>query len=78
MVAVFREQMRSTALALEGIDAALDALKPETVVLINGRFFAHWAMIERCKQRGIFVTHERGMRKTRCVLQSRVAPMNWI
>ena len=64
MVAVFREQMRSTALAMEGIDAALDALKPETVVLINGRFFAHWVMIERCKQRGIrFVTHERGMRK---------------
>jgi hypothetical protein len=64
MVRVFREQVRSTALAVEGIDVALDRLQPDTVVLLNGRFFAHWAMVERCKQRGIrFVTHERGMRK---------------
>ncbi len=59
-----RGQVEGAALASIGVGRLLDTWKPDTVTLLNGRFFAHWAMIEHCKQRGIrFVTHERGLRK---------------
>ena len=59
-----RGQVEGAALASIGVGRLLDAFRPDTVALLNGRFFAHWAMVEHCKQRGIrFVTHERGLQK---------------
>ncbi len=61
---VARRLLSATALASEAVDRALADLQPDSVLLLNGRFFAHHAMIERCKQRGIrFLTHERGLRR---------------
>ena len=49
----------------KSFEVLLDEYRPDTLVLLNGRFFSHWTAIEMAKKRGVrFVTHERGMRKS--------------
>lgn len=61
VVKIVRDLLVGTVVILEAMDALLDAEKPDTMVLLNGRFFAHWTAIELAKKKGIrFVTHERG------------------
>ncbi len=51
----------------EALDALYDELRPDTVVMLNGRFFAHWAAVEVAREHGVeVVTHERGLRKDTC------------
>lgn len=62
--AAVRAFLAGTVLFAEGIDVLLDELRPDVLVLLNGRFFAHWAAIELARRRGLrFVTHERGFRR---------------
>jgi hypothetical protein len=59
----WRAHIFGCALAIDGISCALDDWRPDLLVLLNGRFFAHWAAIELAVERGIrVVSHERGMR----------------
>ena len=61
---MLRQGLRDTAIAIEAVGALLDEQKPELLVLLNGRFFAHRVAIELARLRGIrFVTHERGANK---------------
>ncbi len=58
-----RDHLAGCALAINGLENAFDRFCPELLVLLNGRFFSHWAAIELALARGIrVVTHERGMR----------------
>ena len=58
-----RAFLAGTATIAAATARLLDDLEPDTIVLLNGRFFAHWTAIELARQRGIrIVTHERGLR----------------
>jgi hypothetical protein len=59
-----RRFLRSARRAARGIAAALDQLRPDVVVLLNGLFFFEAITWELCRQRGIeVVTYERGLIK---------------
>lgn len=59
----WRDHILGCAIAIDGISRLLDDWRPDLVILLNGRFFSHWAAIELAIERGIrVVTHERGMR----------------
>ena len=47
--------------ALRNYQRVLDELRPDEVILFNGRHSELWPMVELCRQRGIdYVCHERG------------------
>ncbi|MFQ5767508.1 MAG: hypothetical protein ACE5ID_05935 [Acidobacteriota bacterium] len=57
-----RDHVHGTALATEALLPLYDEFRPDVVVLLNGRFFSHWAALELARERGIkVVTHERGL-----------------
>lgn len=59
-----RAHVEGTAIAVEGLEALLDEWRPDLVVLLNGRFFAHQTAFALARERGIrVVTHERGLLK---------------
>lgn len=61
VVRVVRDLLVGTVVNLEALDVMLDTHRPDTLVLLNGRFFGHWTAIELAKRKGIrYVTHERG------------------
>lgn len=61
IVKIVRDLLVGTVVILEAMNVLLDTHRPDTLVLLNGRFFAHWTAIEIAKQKGIrFITHERG------------------
>ena len=61
VVQIVRDLLVGTVVVLEAMDVLLDTHRPDTLVLLNGRFFAHWTAIELAKKKGIrFVAHERG------------------
>jgi hypothetical protein len=58
---MFRGLLVGTVLNLEAMNTLLDTHRPDTLVLLNGRFFGHSVALELAKRKGIrFVTHERG------------------
>jgi len=60
-----RDLLVGTIRTAASFEVLFDEYRPDTLVLLNGRFFAHWTAVEMAKQRGIrFVTHERGLRKS--------------
>ncbi|MFT7487302.1 MAG: hypothetical protein ACI9F9_003163 [Candidatus Paceibacteria bacterium] len=64
VVQTLRDLLVGTVLNLEAMDTLLDLHRPDTLVLLNGRFSGHWAAIELAKLKGIrFVSHERGFTK---------------
>jgi hypothetical protein len=61
VVQIVRDLLVGTVVNLEAMDALLDLHRPDTLVLLNGRFFGHWTAIELAKRKGIrYVAHERG------------------
>lgn len=59
-----RALLVGTVHVVEGMTVLLDEYQPTSVATLNGRFFAHWAVVELTAERGIrLVTHERGLRK---------------
>ena len=59
-----RDHLYGGIVATEGLQVALDEKNPDAVVMLNGRFFVHWAAYELAQARGIrVITHERGLRK---------------
>jgi Capsule polysaccharide biosynthesis protein len=57
-----RNLLVGTVVILEAMDNLLEVHRPDTLALLNGRFFGHWTAIELAKLKGIrFVTHERGL-----------------
>lgn len=63
-VELLQQHLRGVVLAIEAIEVLYDEVRPDTVVLLNGRFFTHWAAFELARERGIrVVTHERGLNK---------------
>lgn len=63
-VELLQQHLRGVVLASEAIEVLYDEVQPDTVVLLNGRFFTHWAAFELARERGIrVVTHERGLNK---------------
>ncbi len=61
VVEIVRDMVVGTVVFAEALEVLFETNRPDTMVLLNGRFFAHWAAIELAKRHGIrFVTHERG------------------
>lgn len=61
---IVREFLIGTIKFARATDTLLDVVRPDTIALLNGRFFAHWAAIELAERRGVrWITHERGLRK---------------
>jgi hypothetical protein len=68
-----RRFLRSARRVARGLEAALDATKPEVVVLLNGLFFFEALAWELCRRRGIdVVTYERGFIKETLLLRREV------
>lgn len=60
---IVRDFLLGTVLFTEASDVLLTELRPDTLLLLNGRFFGHWAAVELAKRQGVrFVSHERGLR----------------
>ncbi len=58
---VHREFVLAGLLASEALPKALDAIEPDRVVAVNGKFFAENIMFQFCRRRGIDIfTYERG------------------
>jgi hypothetical protein len=56
-----RRFLRSARRVARGLSAALDRVRPDVVVMLNGRFFFEAICWELCRRRGIeVVTYERG------------------
>ncbi len=56
-----RNYVYGTALSIEGLIPLYDEWQPETLVLLNGRFFSHRAAMELAIERNIkVIIHERG------------------
>lgn len=54
-------QTQNAVIALRNYQAALDRIKPNKVIIFNGRHAEMWPMLELCRQRKIaYATHERG------------------
>lgn len=59
-----REFLLGTIKVARATETLYEVERPDTVALLNGRFFAHWAAIELAERRGIrWITHERGLQK---------------
>lgn len=60
-VRVARETLEATVLSYEAAVVVFDEFAPEVVVMMNGRFAPHRAMMEVARQRSArVITHERG------------------
>jgi len=60
----YRRFLRSSRRVAQGVAAALDQIRPDVVVLLNGLFFFEAITWELCRQRDIdVVTYERGLIK---------------
>lgn len=60
-----RAHVIGTALAVEALSSLYDEWRPDVVVMLNGRFFSHWAAFALAQERGIrVVTHERGLTRS--------------
>lgn len=56
-----RKGVWATIVALEAIGPMLDELRPDAVLMLNGRFFSHRVLHELGRERGVrFLFHERG------------------
>lgn len=61
--AAVRDLLAGTVRMAAATEVLLDEYRPDTLVLLNGRFFGHWAAVELARRRGLrFVAHERGLR----------------
>lgn len=66
----WRAFLRSARRIARGVDAALDRIRPDTVVLCNGLFLFEAVTWELCRRRGIdVVTYERGFIKETLVFR---------
>jgi Capsule polysaccharide biosynthesis protein len=66
----WRAFLRSARRIARGVEAALDRLQPDVVLLVNGLFLFEAVAWEVCRRRGIdVVTYERGMIKETLVLR---------
>ena len=60
----YRRFLRSARRVVRGLERALDRMRPDTVVLLNGLFFFESLCWELCRRKGIdVVTYERGFIK---------------
>lgn len=61
VLATLRAQVEGCALAAAAFARLYDDVRPDALVVLNGRFFAHRAALELARERGIPVhAHERG------------------
>jgi SAM-dependent methyltransferase len=61
VVALYRELLRSAAVALASFKRLLDSYQPSAVLLLNGRYTTHRPLLELAKAQGIpAYVHERG------------------
>ncbi len=61
---LLRQHLQGIVLVFEALTVLYREVQPDTVVMLNGRFFTHWAAFELARERGIrVVTHERGLNK---------------
>ena len=66
----YRRFLRSARRIVAGLEAALDRIQPDVVVLCNGLFFFEAICWELCRRRGIdVVTYERGFIKETLVFR---------
>lgn len=62
--AMLRELLVGTVCFAEALESLFRSWRPDLLLTLNGRFFAHWTAIEIARQHGVrFVTHERGLRR---------------
>jgi hypothetical protein len=74
---LYREYLEGGILLSRALGHALDALQPETVIMMNGMFFAERIGMAIARQRKLHtVTHERGFMRNRLVL-AHDEPANW-